>query len=158
MCTKWNLNRDDAFLCPSRLFSITKPTDRICIKFCFGAYNTRKFNLVHFKACGHKDNMLLFYPLFSPLQVAQHVSGNYVPIFRSWRLNSVSSRVGIVPWLQEGCQNRLAGSVSIVDFVTRTPEWTHYLLTGSDRLPATTAQYQHVAITLFSRQLLKMGT
>ena len=22
-------------------------------------------------------------------------------------------RVGIVPWLQEGCQNRLAGSVSI---------------------------------------------
>jgi len=58
----------------------------------------------------------LCYPLFSPLQVAQHVSGNYVPIFRSWRLSSVSPRVGIVPWLQEVCQNRLAGSVSIVEF------------------------------------------
>jgi len=39
-----------------------------------------------------------------------------------------------------------------------TPQWTHYLLTGSDRLPAATAQYQHVAITLLSRHLLKMGT
>jgi len=26
-------------------------------------------------------------------------------------------RVGIVPWLQEGCQNRLAVSVSIEEFV-----------------------------------------
>jgi len=65
-------------------------------------------------------------------------------------------RVGIVPWLQEGCQNRLAGSVSIVEFVAqlcfvlRTPQWTHYLLTGSDSFPAATAQYQHVVITLRS--------
>jgi len=57
----------------------------------------------------------------------------------------LSPRVGIVPWLQEGCQNRLAGSVFI--------EECH-----SDSLPAATAQYQHVAITLRSRQLLKMGT
>ena len=42
--------------------------------------------------------------------------------------------------------------------VLQTPQWTHYLLTGSDSLPAATAQYQHVAITLRSRQLLKMGT
>jgi len=28
-------------------------------------------------------------------------------------------RVGIVPWLQEGCQNRLAGSVSIEEFAAR---------------------------------------
>ena len=28
----------------------------------------------------------------------------------------LSPRVGIVPWLQEGCQNRLAGSVSIEEF------------------------------------------
>jgi len=27
----------------------------------------------------------------------------------------LSPRVGIVPWLQEGCQNRLAGSVSSMD-------------------------------------------
>jgi len=44
------------------------------------------------------------------------------------------------------------------DIVLRTPQWTHYLLTGSDSLPATTTQYQHVAITPRSRQLLKMGT
>jgi len=29
----------------------------------------------------------------------------------------LSLLVGIVPWLQEGCQNRLAGSVSIEKFV-----------------------------------------
>jgi len=29
----------------------------------------------------------------------------------------LSPHVGIVPWLQEGCQNRLAGSVFIVEFV-----------------------------------------
>ena len=51
------------------------------------------------------------------------------------------------------------GIVSIEQFVVRTPQWTHYLLlTGSDSLPAATVQYQHVAITLRSRQLLKMGT
>ena len=70
----------------------------------------------------------------SPLQVAQHVSGNHVPIFRSWRLYSVI----------------VTSSYSPMD--------THYLLTGSDSLPAATAQHQHVAITLRSRQLLKMGT
>jgi len=69
----------------------------------------------------------------------------------------LSPRVDIVPWLQEGCQNRSAGSVS-VEFIARTPQWTHYLLTSSDSLPAAMAQYQHVAITLRSRQLLKMGT
>jgi len=31
----------------------------------------------------------------------------------------LSPRVGVVPWLQEGCQDRLAGSVSIEDFVTQ---------------------------------------
>jgi len=72
----------------------------------------------------------------------------------------LSPRVGIVPWLQEGRQNRLARSVSIEEFVVvlRTPQWTHYLLSGSDSLPAATAQHQHVAIALRSRQFLKMGT
>ena len=31
----------------------------------------------------------------------------------------LSPRVGIVPWLHEGCQNRLAGSVSIEEFVAQ---------------------------------------
>jgi len=56
----------------------------------------------------------------------------------------ISPHVDVVPWLQEGCQNRLAGSVSI--------EELYELLNGH------TAQHQHVAITLHSRQLLKMGT
>ena len=30
--------------------------------------------------------------------------------------------VGIVPWLQEGCQDRSAGIVSIEEFVARTPQ------------------------------------
>jgi len=51
----------------------------------------------------------------------------------------LSPCVGVVPWLQEGGQNRLAGSLSIEEFVA-------------------TAQHQHVAITLRSHQLLKMGT
>ena len=42
--------------------------------------------------------------------------------------------------------------------VLRTPQWTHYLPTGFDNLTAATAQYQHVAKTLSSRQLLMMGT
>ena len=33
----------------------------------------------------------------------------------------LSRHVGIVPWLQEGCQNRLAGSVSIEEFVAQLP-------------------------------------
>jgi len=31
----------------------------------------------------------------------------------------LSPRVGIVPWLQEGCQNQLAGSVFIEEFVAQ---------------------------------------
>jgi len=42
--------------------------------------------------------------------------------------------------------------------VLLTPQWTHYLLTSFDSLPGATAQYQHMAITLRSCQLLKMGT
>jgi len=36
----------------------------------------------------------------------------------------LSPDVGVVPWLQEGCQNRLAGGVSIEEFVAqlRTPQ------------------------------------
>jgi len=64
----------------------------------------------------------------------------------------LSSRVGIVPWLQEGCQNRLAGSVSTGVFVVvlRTPQWTHYLLTGSIEdflVVLRTPQWTHYLLT-----------
>jgi len=68
----------------------------------------------------------------SPLQAAQHVSGNICPSSGTDCM-ALLPLVGTVPWLQEGCQNRLAGSVSIEEFIAvpRTPQRTHYLLTGS---------------------------
>ena len=53
MCTRSNLNVEDVFVSPSRLVSISKPTDKICIKFGFWAHSMRVFNLVYFMACGH---------------------------------------------------------------------------------------------------------
>ena len=57
--------------------------------------------------------MLLFVFFISLLIVAPHVSGNHVPIIRSWRLRDVIASCWYVPWLQGGCQDRLAGSASI---------------------------------------------
>ena len=48
---------------------------------------------------------------------AQHVSGNHVPIIRSWRLRDVIAVCWHAPWLQEGGQVRLAGSASMDGFV-----------------------------------------
>ena len=47
-----------------------------------------------------------------------------------------------------------AGTVPCVHWGVRSTKCS----TGSDSLPAATAQYRHVATTLRSRQLLKMGT
>ena len=77
--------------------------------------------------------MSLFVFFISLLIVAQHVSGNHVPIIRSWRLRDVTASCWYVPWLQGGWQ--VVGP------------WTHYLPTGLDNLPAATAH---------SRQLLMM--
>ena len=49
----------------------------------------------------------------SLLIVAQHVSGNHVPIIRSRRLRDVIALCWYVPWLREGCQVRLACSASM---------------------------------------------
>ena len=56
--------------------------------------------------------MPLFVFFISLLIVAQHVSGNHVPIIRSWRLRDVIALRWYVPWLQEGGQFRLVGSAS----------------------------------------------
>jgi hypothetical protein len=87
------------------------------------------------------DVTLVFF--ISLLLVAEHVSGNHVPIIRSWRLRDVIASCWYVLWLQEGCQDRLAGGASMSGFVARAHSWTHY---------------QHKAITSRSRQLLMMGT
>ena len=99
------------------------------------------------------------YPLFLLYKLLNMFRATMCPSSGADECVVLSPRVGIVSWLQEGYQNRLGGSVSIKEFVAlRTPQWTHYMLTGSDSLPAATAQYQHVAITLRTRQFLKMCT
>jgi hypothetical protein len=81
----------------------------------------RKKSAPNRKACVDKKNQLdvtfVFY--ISLLLVAQHVSGNHVPIIRSWRLRDVIVSCWYVPWLREGCQDRLAGSVSMDGFVSQ---------------------------------------
>ena len=60
--------------------------------------------------------MSLFVFFISLLIVAQHVSGNHVPIIRSWRLCDVIASCWYVPWLREGCQVRLAGRIQKVTY------------------------------------------
>jgi len=78
--------------------------------------------------------MSLFVFFISLLIVAQHVSGNHVPIFGYYSDMSV-------------CVDRY---VFYLSTCTDRRIWTIPLIV--------TAQYQHMAITLRSRQLLKMGT
>jgi hypothetical protein len=51
-----------------------------------------------------KENQLdvTFVFFVSLLLFAQHVSGNHVPIIRSWRLRDFIASCWYVPWLQEG--------------------------------------------------------
>ena len=63
--------------------------------------------------------MSLFVFFISVLIVAQHVSGNHVPIIRGSRLRDVIVLCWYVPWLQEGGQVRLVGSASMDRFVSQ---------------------------------------
>ena len=58
-----------------------------------------------------KNQLDVTFCILSLLLVAQHVSGN--PSSGADECVMLSPRVGIVPWLQEGCQDRLAGSASM---------------------------------------------
>ena len=62
--------------------------------------------------------MSLFVFFISLLIVAQHVSGNHVPIIMSWRLRDVTASCWYVPWLHEGGQVRLAVDVTFVFFIS----------------------------------------
>ena len=92
--------------------------------------------------------MSLFVFFISLLIVAQHVSGNHVLIIRNWRLRDVIASCWYVSWLQEGGQDRLAGSASM-DALPTNRSWQPSRSHGT---------YQHKAITSRSRQLLMMGT
>jgi hypothetical protein len=106
----------------------------------FDENNLASRTVVYYRVDKKPTNVTFVLSFISLLQVVQHVSGKHVPIFRSWRLRNVIATC----WY---CA-----------VAARTPQWTHYLLTGLDGLPAATTQYQQVAITLRSRELLKMGT
>ena len=103
-----------------------------------------------------KKNQLdvTFVFFISLLLVAQHVSGNYMPIIRSWRLRDVIVSCWYVPWLQGGCQVRLAGSASIA----MNPSMDALPVNRSWQPSCSHGTYQHKAITSRSRQLLMMGT
>jgi len=72
---------------------------------------------------------LLCYPLFLLYKLLNMFRAIICPSSGADDCVVLSPRVGIVPWLQEGCQNRLEGSVSVEELVAQ----------------------------LRSRQLLKMG-
>jgi len=60
---------------------------------------------------------LLCYPLFLIYKLLNMFWATMCPSSGADDCVVLSPRVGIVPWLQEGCQNQLAGSVSIEEFV-----------------------------------------
>jgi len=80
--------------------------------------------------------LLLCYPLFLLYKLLNMFRATTCPPSGADDCVVLSPRVDVVPWLQEGCQNRLAGSVSIEEFVTTNSSMD----------------------TLRSRQLLKVGT
>jgi len=79
---------------------------------------------------------------------AQYVSGNHVPIIRSWQLHDIIASCWYVLWLQEECQDRLASSASM-DTLPADRSW---------QPSCSHSTYQHEAITSRNRQLLMMGT
>jgi len=62
---------------------------------------------------------LLCYPLFLLYKLLNMFRATMCPSSGDDDCVVLSPRVGIVPWLQEGCQNRLTGSVSIEEFVAK---------------------------------------
>ena len=62
--------------------------------------------------------MSLFVFFISLLIIAQHVSGNHVPIIRILRLRDVIASCWYVPWLQGGGQVRLVGSAFMDVYTT----------------------------------------
>ena len=74
---------------------------------------------------------LVRYPLFLLYKLLNMFRATMCPSSGVDNCVVLSPRVGVVPWLQEGCQNRLAGSVSIEEFVACS-----YTNSSMDTLPA----------------------
>jgi len=65
----------------------------------------------------NQPDVILYYPLFFLYKSLNKFRATMCPSSGADDCEVLLPRVGIVPWLQEGCQNRLAGSVSIEEFV-----------------------------------------
>jgi len=64
-------------------------------------------------------DVTLCYPLFLHYKLLNMFRATMCPSSGADDCVVLLPRVGVVPWLQEGCQNRLAGSVSIEEFVAQ---------------------------------------
>jgi len=64
-------------------------------------------------------DVTLCYPLFLLYKLLNMFRATMCPSSGAGDCVVLSARVDVVLWLQEGCQNRLAGSVSIVEFVAQ---------------------------------------
>jgi len=69
----------------------------------------------------NQPDVTLCYPLFLLYKLLNMFWATMCPSSGADDCVVLSPRVGIVLWLQEGCQNRLAGSVSIEEFVATLP-------------------------------------
>ena len=76
---------------------------------------------------------LLCYPLFLLYKLLNMFRATMCPSSGAEDCVVLSPRVGVVPWLQEGCQSRLAVSVSMEEFVTQRATNS-----SMDTLPAST--------------------
>jgi len=63
---------------------------------------------------------LMCYPIFLLYKLLNMFRATMCPSSGADDYVVLSPRVGIVPWLQEDCQNRLAGNVSFEEFVARS--------------------------------------
>jgi len=70
-------------------------------------------------------DVTLCYPLFLLYKLLNMFRATICPSSGADDCVVLSPLVGIVLWLQEGCQNRLAFSVSIEEFVLRQPSCSH---------------------------------
>ena len=69
----------------------------------------------------NQPDVTLCYPLYLLYKLLNMFWATMCPSSGADDCVVLSPRVGIVLWLQEGCQNRLAGSVSIEEFVATLP-------------------------------------
>ena len=117
---------------------------------------------VHRNSMWIRNQLVVTFVLFViSLLITQHVSGNHVPIVRSWRPRNFVPTCWYCAVAAWRLSRPVSMSASIEVFVASSStnsSMDALLLTGLESLPAATAQYQHVVIKLRGRQLLTMGT